>query len=92
MSNKYKNTFQKRPPISNQYDNNQNNYNNEFLSENKENTELFDSKYKKFNCSKEYLRTTINIFPKNEIQLNQISIPIGLLFSPSSFYNFLWGK
>ena len=86
MSNKYKNTFQKRPPISNQYDNNQYNYNNEFLSENKENTELFEAKYKKFNCSKEYLRTTINIFPKNEIQLNQISIPIGLLFSPSSFY------
>ena len=78
--------FQKRPPAPAQYYNNNYNYENEFLSKDKSIKELFDSKYKKYNCSKDYLRTTINIFPKNEIQLNQLSIPIGLLFSPSSFY------
>ena len=80
------NIFQKRPPAPAQYYNNNYNYENEFLSKDKSIKELFDSKYKKYNCSKDYLRTTINIFPKNEIQLNQLSIPIGLLFSPSSFY------
>ena len=80
------NIFQKRPPAPDQYYNNQYNYEKEFLSKDKGTKELFDSKYKKYNCSKDYLRTTINIFPKNEIQLNQISIPIGLLISPSSFY------
>ena len=80
------NIFKKRPPAPAQYYNNHYNYENEFLSKDKDTKKLFDSKYKKYNCSKDYLRTTINIFPKNEIQLNQISIPIGLLFSPSSFY------
>ena len=80
MSIKSNNIYPKRPSTS-QYDNNQFNNENEYSTQ-----ELFNSKYKKYNCSKEYLRTTINVFPKNEFQLNQISIPIGLSLSPSSLY------
>ena len=79
------NNFQKRPPIS-PYSNNQYNYINGWKNNESNVQELFNSKYKKYNCSKNYLRTTINVFPKEESQLNQISIPIGLLISPSSFF------
>ena len=85
MSKNSSNIFQKRPPIS-PYNNNQLNYINEYKYNEKNIQELFNSKYKKYNCSKDYLRTTINVFPKEESQLNQILIPIGLLISPSSFF------
>ena len=85
MSTKSTNIFQKRPPLS-PYSDNQLNYINGYKYNETNIQELFNSKYKKYNCSKNYLRTTINIFPKEESQLNQISIPIGLLISPSSFF------
>lgn len=82
MSNYSKNIFSKRLSIS-PYSNNQYNYINGYKYNEKN---IQDSKYKNYNCSKDYLRTTINVFPKEESQLSQISIPIGLLISPSSFF------
>ena len=64
----------------------QNNENNQLNNEENNTKESYESKYKKYNCSKDYLRTTINVFPNNEKQLNQLSIPIGLYLSPSSLY------
>ena len=82
----YKNTFSKRPPISDNINNNYFNNEHENLTKTNLNEEAFEAKYNKHNSSKDYLRTTINIFPKNEIQMNQLSIPIGLIISPSSSY------
>ena len=74
-------------PFPMENDNSQYNYSKDYSSsfENNNNKEL-DSKYKNLNCSKEYLRSTINIFPKYESQLNQLKIPIGVIISPSSIY------
>ena len=74
-------------PFPMENDNSQYNYSKDYSSsfENNNNKEL-DSKYKYLNCSKEYLRSTINIFPKYESQLNQLKIPIGVIISPSSIY------
>ena len=59
---------------------------NEYISKENNIQEEFEKKYKKFNCSKDYLRTTINVFPKREEQIRQTSIPIGLYISPTSIY------
>ena len=74
-------------PFPMENDNSQYNYSKDYSSsfENNNNKEL-DSRYKNLNCSKEYLRSTINIFPKYESQLNQLKIPIGVIISPSSIY------
>ena len=74
-------------PFPMENNNSQYNYSKDYSSsfENNNNKEL-DSKYKNLNCSKEYLRSTINIFPKYESQLNQLKIPIGVIISPSSIY------
>ena len=79
ISNPFQNT--PPPPSNSQYNKNEQSHYEENSVKGP-----FDSKYKKYNCSKDYLRTTINVFPKNENQLNQLSIPIGLCLSPSSFY------
>ena len=81
------NPFKNRPPPNIQYNqNNQFNSEDEYSLKNKNIKEIYQSKYKKFNCSKDFLRTTINIFPTSENQINQLPIPIGLLISPSSLY------
>ena len=72
-------------PIENN-NNNKYNYEKEYGSTLENNNKEFDIKNKNLNCSKEYLRPTINIFPQYEYQLNQIKIPIGVMISPSSFY------
>ena len=59
---------------------------NEYISKENNIQEEFKRKYQKFNCSKDYLRTTINIFPKREEQIKQTSIPIGLYISPTSIF------
>ena len=59
---------------------------NEYISKENNIQEEFERKYKKYNCSKDYLRTTINIFPKKEVQIKQTSIPIGLYISPTSIF------
>ena len=51
------------------------------------NNKEFESQYEKLNSSKEFLRPTINIFPRYDTQLNQLKIPIGLSISPSSIYS-----
>ena len=61
-------------------------YQNEYISKENNIQEEFETKYKKHNCSKDYLRTTINVFPKREEQINQMSIPIGLYISPTSIF------
>ena len=81
-----KNTFSKRPPISDNNNNNNFNYEHENLTKTNLIEESFETKNNIYNSSKDYLRTTINIFPKNEMQLNQLSIPIGVIISPSSCY------
>ena len=86
MKNNFTNTFLKRPPISPCINDNYYNNENDYRQNGKNNQQIFESKYKKFNCSKEYLRTTINVFPKSESQLNKANIPIGLIISPSSFF------
>ena len=65
---------------------NQFNYEKEYTLNSENNQEEFKSKYEKFNCSRDYLRSTVSIFPRYESQLNQLKIPIGLNISPSSFY------
>ena len=80
------NTIFKRPPITNNIDNNQFNYINKSLNKSNKIEEIYESKYNKFNSPKEYLRPTINIFPKSEIQMNQLSVPIGLIISPTSSF------
>ena len=65
---------------------NQFNYEKEYTLNSENNQEEFLSKYKNLNCSKDYLRSTISVFPRYESQLNQLKIPIGLNISPSSFY------
>ena len=59
---------------------------NEYISKENNIQEEFKRKYQKFNCSKDYLRTTINVFPKREEQIKQTSIPIGLYISPTSIF------
>ena len=61
-------------------------YQNEYLSKENNIQEEFERKYKKYNCFKDYLRTTINVFPKTEEQIKQTLIPIGLYLSPTSIY------
>ena len=73
-------------PFSAETDSNQFNYEKEYTLNSENNQEEFLSKYKKLNCSKEYLRSTISVFPRYESQLNQLKIPIGVNISPSSFY------
>ena len=58
---------------------------NEFISKENNIQKKFERKFKKYNCSKDYLRTTINIFPKREEQIKQTSIPIGLYISLLQF-------
>ena len=80
--------LQNRPnPFPLETDPEQFNYEKEYTLNSENNTSEFLSKYKNFNCSKEYLRSTINIFPRYESQLNQLKIPIGLYISPSSIYS-----
>ena len=59
---------------------------NEYISKENNIQEEFERKYKKYNYSKDYLRTTINVFPKTEEQIKQTSIPIGLYISPTSIF------
>ena len=73
-------------PSETESDKNRFNYENEYTLNSENNNKEFESKYKNLNCSKEYLRSTINIFPRYETQLNQLKIPIGITISPSSFY------
>ena len=59
-------------------------YDEEYLSKESEVLTTFHSKYEKYNCSKKFLRPTINIFPKSKELLKSLSIPIGLNISPIS--------
>ena len=59
-------------------------YDEEYLSKESEVLTTFHSKYEKYNCSKKFLRPTVNIFPKNKELLKTLSIPIGLNISPIS--------
>ena len=59
---------------------------NEYISKENNIQKKFERKFKKYNCSKDYLKTTINIFPKREEQIKQTSIPIGLYISPTSIF------
>ena len=68
-------------------DSDQFNYEKEYTLNSENDSSEFLSKYKNLNCSKEYLRSTINIFPRYESQINQLKIPIGLYISPSSIYS-----
>ena len=51
-------------PSETESDKNQFNYENEYTLNSENNNKEFESKYKNLNCSKEYLRSTINIFPR----------------------------
>ena len=73
-------------PMETGTETNQFNYEKEYTLNSDINFEEFESKYKYLNCSKEYLKTTINIFPRYQSQLNQLKIPIGINLSPSSLY------
>ena len=44
----------------------------------------FESKYKMYNCSYEFISPTTNVFPINNTLLSEISFPIGLNISPLS--------
>ena len=72
-------------PFPMENNNYQSNYTKEYGRSLENNNKEFDIKCKSLNCSKEYLRTTINIFPRYEYQLDQLKIPIGVTISPSSF-------
>ncbi len=47
----------------------------------------FESKYKMYNCSYEFISPTTNVFPINNNLLSEISFPIGLNISPLSISN-----